>query len=107
MGRDEVTYADGSGVCGVTLKGGTLEVSSQGGLFGGEATVETTNPGAAGSPDPDETVEGWDRVFAITQGREVINPRPIDQAIIFRHTAGDAASLFDAVKGKIQGGEAA
>jgi hypothetical protein len=29
-------------------------------------------------------VPDWDRVFALTEGREVINPRPLDQAAIFR-----------------------
>jgi hypothetical protein len=29
-------------------------------------------------------VPNWDRAFALTEGREPINPRPIDQAAIFR-----------------------
>lgn len=29
-------------------------------------------------------VPGWDRAFALTEGREVINPRPLDQAAILR-----------------------
>ncbi|MFM7319549.1 MAG: hypothetical protein ACKO5E_21585 [bacterium] len=37
-------------------------------------------------------VTNWDFAFALTQGREAINPRPYDQAAIFRfyqpHTAG-------------------
>lgn len=37
-------------------------------------------------------VTNWDIAFALTQGREAINPRPYDQAAIFRfyqpHTAG-------------------
>lgn len=37
-------------------------------------------------------VPDWDRAYAITEGRECINPRPVDQAAIFRllqpHTIG-------------------
>jgi hypothetical protein len=37
-------------------------------------------------------VPDWDLAYALTEGREVINPRPLDQAAIFRsyraHTAG-------------------
>jgi hypothetical protein len=33
------------------------------------------------------TVPDWDMAFALTQGREIYSPRPIDEAIIFRHTA--------------------
>lgn len=37
-------------------------------------------------------VENWDAVFAMTQGREAINPRPLSQAAMFRfyqpHTIG-------------------
>ncbi len=32
-------------------------------------------------------VPDWDVAFAITEGREVINPRPVDEAAIFRATA--------------------
>jgi hypothetical protein len=31
-------------------------------------------------------VPDWDVAFALTEGREVINPRPLDQAAIFRHS---------------------
>ena len=30
-------------------------------------------------------VEQWDPAFALTEGREPIDPRPVDEAIIFRH----------------------
>src|SRR5262249_57343141 len=33
------------------------------------------------------TVPDWDMAFAVTQGREIPSPRPVDQAIIFRRTA--------------------
>lgn len=33
-------------------------------------------------------VPQWDPAFAITEGREPINPRPLGQAAIFRHFAG-------------------
>jgi hypothetical protein len=33
------------------------------------------------------TVPDWDMAFAITQGREIYSPRPVDEAIIFRQTA--------------------
>jgi hypothetical protein len=36
----------------------------------------------------------WDRAFALTLQREPINPRPVDQRIIFRYTANDAAHGF-------------
>jgi len=31
-------------------------------------------------------VPAWDRAYAVTEGRECINPRPEDQAVIFRRT---------------------
>ncbi len=31
-------------------------------------------------------VPDWDVAYAVTEGREVVNPRPQDQATIFRHT---------------------
>lgn len=31
-------------------------------------------------------VPEWDVAFSATEGRECINPRPLDQAVIFRHT---------------------
>jgi hypothetical protein len=33
------------------------------------------------------TVPDWDMAFAMTQGREIYNPRPTDAATIFRYTA--------------------
>ena len=33
------------------------------------------------------TVPDWDMAFAVTQGREIYSPRPIDEAMIFRRTA--------------------
>ena len=33
------------------------------------------------------TVPDWDMAFAVTQGREIYSPRPVDEAIVFRHTA--------------------
>src|SRR5208282_1878927 len=30
-------------------------------------------------------VPGWDVAFAVTEARETINPRPLDQARIFHH----------------------
>lgn len=33
------------------------------------------------------TVPDWDLAYAVTQGREIYSPRPLDQAIIFRHAA--------------------
>jgi hypothetical protein len=32
-------------------------------------------------------VERWDEAYALTEGREVINPRPLAETIIFRHFA--------------------
>ncbi len=32
------------------------------------------------------TVPDWDLAYAMTEGREAINPRPVDQAMIFRNT---------------------
>src|SRR4030095_11674847 len=33
------------------------------------------------------TVPDWDMAFAVTQGREIYSPRPIDEAIVFRRSA--------------------
>jgi hypothetical protein len=33
------------------------------------------------------TVPDWDMAFAITQGREIYSPRPVDETVIFHHTA--------------------
>lgn len=38
-------------------------------------------------------VPGWDRAYAVTEGRETINPRPVDEAKIFRF-ASPASSGF-------------
>jgi hypothetical protein len=39
-------------------------------------------------------VPGWDVAYAVTQARETINPRPQDQAKIFRLTSPDSAGFI-------------
>jgi hypothetical protein len=39
-------------------------------------------------------VPGWDLAFAVTEARETINPRPVDQAKIFRLTSPDSAGFI-------------
>lgn len=39
-------------------------------------------------------VPDWDRAFAFTEAREVINPRPLDQAIIYRAYRDQAAGFI-------------
>jgi hypothetical protein len=39
-------------------------------------------------------VPDWDLAFALTEGREVINPRPVDESIIFRNYDGPTAGVI-------------
>lgn len=39
-------------------------------------------------------VPDWDAAFAVTLGRETINPRPIDEAVIFRDTYRDTTGFI-------------
>jgi hypothetical protein len=44
-------------------------------------------------------VPDWDLAFALTEGREIINPRPLGQAIIFRATAGQSIGFLSYSEG--------
>jgi hypothetical protein len=56
-------------------------------------------------PDITHTVYGqyavpdWDMAFAMTQGREIYSPRPVDQAIVFRRTAPYAVGAISYSEG--------
>jgi hypothetical protein len=39
-------------------------------------------------------VPDWDRAFAMTEGREVINPRPVDETIIFQRYRDNSAGVI-------------
>ncbi|MDE2126546.1 MAG: hypothetical protein KGJ62_08150 [Armatimonadetes bacterium] len=43
--------------------------------------------------------QDWDLAYALTEGREGINPRPVDQAHIFRKLAGDAIGFISYSEG--------
>jgi len=45
------------------------------------------------------TVPDWDMAFAVTQGREIYSPRPVDQAIVFRQTAPYAVGAISYSEG--------
>lgn len=44
-------------------------------------------------------VPDWDTAYAITEGREVINPRPEDEAIIFRRTQANTIGFISYSEG--------
>lgn len=44
-------------------------------------------------------VPDWDPAFAVTLGRETINPRPVDEAAIFRATARDTIGFISYSEG--------
>ena len=44
-------------------------------------------------------VPDWDPAFALTLGRETINPRPVDEAAIFRATAGGTIGFISYSEG--------
>jgi len=44
-------------------------------------------------------VPDWDPAFAVTLGRETINPRPIDEALIFRSTYRDTTGFISYSEG--------
>ncbi len=44
-------------------------------------------------------VPDWDAAFAVTLGRETINPRPVDEALIFRNTYRDTIGFISYSEG--------
>ncbi len=44
-------------------------------------------------------VPGWDLAFTVTEARETINPRPVDQTKIFRLTSPDSAGFISYSEG--------